>query len=308
MSSKTPDYTKSAEIQAQGYRDAAKIQAESEAEARALQEKQYNQSMDYLNAQNKDFLAQRENVQSIYNPYVQSGQAANTELGNIVSDPNSWLNKQYTGEDLQNDPGYKFRLNQGTQALNNSAAAKNGLLSGTQSKALNEYNQNYASNEFGAANARYQQGIGNRYNALIAQLNTGLSGTAGYAGASQASPVYSSLANAASNYGNTMTDIISGGAATQSGLTLQAANTNAYYNQLAQGGGGNGMGGALSGALSGAAAGAMTGNPFVALGGAVIGGAAGYFAGNSQGGSADQSAMGANAGNSIGSIYKFSQK
>jgi hypothetical protein len=39
----------------------------------------------------------------------------------------------------QNDPGYQFRLQQGQDALQNSAAARGGLLSGGTAKALSDY-------------------------------------------------------------------------------------------------------------------------------------------------------------------------
>jgi len=48
----------------------------------------------------------------------------------------------------QNDPGYKFRLQQGQQALENSAAARGGLLSGGTAKALADWSQQDASNEY----------------------------------------------------------------------------------------------------------------------------------------------------------------
>ena len=48
----------------------------------------------------------------------------------------------------QNDPGFQFRLQQGQQALENSAAARGGLLSGGTAKALERYAQDYASNEY----------------------------------------------------------------------------------------------------------------------------------------------------------------
>lgn len=41
-----------------------------------------------------------------------------------------------TGVDESNDPGYKFRLDEGQKALENSAAARGNLLSGNTAKAL----------------------------------------------------------------------------------------------------------------------------------------------------------------------------
>ncbi len=59
---------------------------------------------------------------------------------------------------MRADPGYQFRLDQGRRTLENSAAARGGLLSGNTARALTEYGQDYGSNEF--------QNILNRYAAL----------------------------------------------------------------------------------------------------------------------------------------------
>lgn len=57
----------------------------------------------------------------------------------------------FKGPDAQsvlNDPGYQFRLGQGEQALQQSAAAKGTLNGGATQKAVLGYGQDYASNEF----------------------------------------------------------------------------------------------------------------------------------------------------------------
>jgi len=50
---------------------------------------------------------------------------------------------------MQNDPGWQFRLKQGLQALQNSAAAKGTLLTGGTLKGLQDYAQQFASGEYG---------------------------------------------------------------------------------------------------------------------------------------------------------------
>lgn len=49
---------------------------------------------------------------------------------------------------LQSSPGYQFRYNQGLQALNSSLAAKGMLNSGNRLAALQNYGQDYASQEY----------------------------------------------------------------------------------------------------------------------------------------------------------------
>ena len=53
------------------------------------------------------------------------------------------------------DPGYAFRLNEGSNALQNSAAARGGLLSGATLKGISNYAQNAASGEFNNAYNRF---------------------------------------------------------------------------------------------------------------------------------------------------------
>ena len=69
-----------------------------------------------------------------------------------------------TYEQAQQDPGYQFRLQQGQQALENSAAASGMLRTGGTMKGLMDYNQAAASQEYdksyGRALGEYQMGYG----------------------------------------------------------------------------------------------------------------------------------------------------
>jgi len=57
---------------------------------------------------------------------------------------------------FQADPGYAFRLAEGQKALERSAAARGGLLSGATGKALTRYGQEMGSQEYQNAFNRYQ--------------------------------------------------------------------------------------------------------------------------------------------------------
>lgn len=57
----------------------------------------------------------------------------------------------FTGADLQNEPGYQFALNEGMKGVTNSAAARGGLLSGAALKAASQYNNDYASTKYNDA-------------------------------------------------------------------------------------------------------------------------------------------------------------
>lgn len=72
---------------------------------------------------------------------------------------------KFTPDQLQTDPGYGFRLSEGLKALERSAAARGGLLSGGTGKALTRYGQEMGSQEYQNAYGRALTG----YNALVAR-------------------------------------------------------------------------------------------------------------------------------------------
>jgi hypothetical protein len=59
-------------------------------------------------------------------------------------------------EQFQQDPGYAFRLSEGMKALDRTAAARGGLLSGATLKGAERYGQDMASQEYQNAFNRYQ--------------------------------------------------------------------------------------------------------------------------------------------------------
>lgn len=58
-------------------------------------------------------------------------------------------------ETMRADPSYQFRLGEGRKIIENSAAARGGLLSGNTARALTDYGQNAASEEWGNILNRY---------------------------------------------------------------------------------------------------------------------------------------------------------
>ena len=76
----------------------------------------------------------------------------------------------FTGRvNLGEDPGYAFRLKEGQQALDRSAAARGGLISGRALKAAQRYGQEMGSQEYGNA---YNRAL-TRYNADVNREATG---------------------------------------------------------------------------------------------------------------------------------------
>lgn len=93
-------------------------------------------------------------------PWRQAGIGALSQL----QDPSFQHN--FSASDFQTDPGYQFRMQQGQQALERSAAARGGLQSGGTMKAITDYGQNFASNEYQNAYSRFTNDQSNRFNRL----------------------------------------------------------------------------------------------------------------------------------------------
>lgn len=119
----------------------------------------------------------------------------------------------FTGQvDLTQDPGYAFRMSEGMKALERSAAARGGLLSGGTVKAAQRFGQDLASQEYQNA---YNRAL-TQYNSTAALAGVGQTATNALSGA--AGQMGSNLANLYSNAGQ------SAGASRASGY-MGAANS-----------------------------------------------------------------------------------
>jgi len=129
-------------------------------------------------------------------------------------------------EEIQMDPGYGFRLAEGQKALERSAAARGGLLSGSMLKGAQRFGQELGSQEYQNAYARAMQQRANLTNALSGIGAYGPAAAGAMGGAAQG---YASGAGQA---------IGMGGQARASGYLGQS---NALANALSQGAMGYGL-------------------------------------------------------------------
>jgi hypothetical protein len=81
--------------------------------------------------------------------------------------------RDFSMADYQADPGYAFRLSEGTKALDRTAASRGGLLSGAALKGAQRYGQDLASQEYQNAFNRYQINRSNQLNPLQSLMGTG---------------------------------------------------------------------------------------------------------------------------------------
>jgi hypothetical protein len=102
-----------------------------------------------------------------------------------AADFGKYASAEFTPEQFKNyqDPGYAFRMSEGIKALDRTAAARGGLMSGAQLKGINQYGQDLASQEYQNAFNRYQTSRTNTLNpfaslAGVAQSSANTLGTA----------------------------------------------------------------------------------------------------------------------------------
>ena len=153
-------------------------------------------------------------------PYMGAGAGATNQLAQLFGQGGAYT-QQPTYEQLQMDPGYAFRFQQGQQAMTNAARAGGLAGSGGALKAATRYGQEAGSQEY--------QGAYNRFMANRAAATQGLQNLAGTgAGAANtasglAGQGAANLGTLASNTGNTIAGLY-GGLASPQMTALAAAN------------------------------------------------------------------------------------
>jgi hypothetical protein len=150
-----------------------------------------------------------------YDPYQQLGTQSANALANAMGISGNTgaagygsLMNMPTIAQLQMDPSYAWRLQQGQGALQNSIRAGIGGAnagSGAAMKAITDYGQNAASQEYGNAYARFMQNRANQIGLLQGGVGTGLNAAQGIGGLqTNAANIYTGTgANLANTYTGT---------------------------------------------------------------------------------------------------------
>ena len=144
---------------------ASKAQTQAAAQSDALQREMFNKQVELqapfreagLTAQNK--LMQYLGL---------SGAPGEAGYGKYAGD--------FSMQDFTTDPGYAFRLAEGNKALDRTAAARGGLLSGGAMKAAQRYGQQMGSQEYMNAFNRYQTNRANQLQPLQSLMGAGQTG------------------------------------------------------------------------------------------------------------------------------------
>jgi hypothetical protein len=165
---------------------------------------------------------------------LEGGEAGAADYGRYARD--------FGMSDFQADPGYGFRMSEGMKALERSAAARGGLLSGTTLKGVQRFGQDLASQEYQNAFNRYYAARNAQLNPLQGILGQGqsstnvLTGAAGEAGRGIGAAQMGAGAARASGY--------VGGVNALTGALSSAVPNYMMYNFLRQGR--PGMGGSVN--------------------------------------------------------------
>jgi hypothetical protein len=182
---------------------ASKAQTQAQREGDAAQERMFNRQVE------------------LQEPFRQAGVNALPELVEA---------SRYTPfgmEQFQQDPGYGFRLKEGLRALESSAAARGGLLSGNQMRGVTRFGQELGSQEYTNAFNRYQAERAARLNPLQSLTGMGQSNAATMA--QQAGQYGQNLAQGAATMGNIRASGYMGQANALTGALGQGLNY--YQNQ-----------------------------------------------------------------------------
>jgi hypothetical protein len=115
--------------------------------ARSAAKTQAGAAQQGIDAQERMFNRQTE----LQEPFRKAGEEALNKLIPLSSNYTPFGMSQF-----QADPGYGFRLSEGMKALDRTAAARGGLLSGATLKGAQRYGQDLASQEYTNAFNRYQ--------------------------------------------------------------------------------------------------------------------------------------------------------
>jgi hypothetical protein len=165
-------------------------------------------SADQLALQEKMF---NKNIE-LQQPAIDAGNTSRNRLLQLLGlstggADNGSLMRDFGAADFQADPGYQFRLDQGQQALERSAAARGGLLSGAALKDANNFAQGQASQEWQAAYDRFNTNRAAKMNPLLSLAGSGqvASGALGSAATGAANSGSAALGEYGSAVGQNLT-------------------------------------------------------------------------------------------------------
>jgi hypothetical protein len=154
-------------MQGNAAQDAAAAQVSKAQQAQQLEQKNQQAGVDF---QTNEWTGQ----QAAEAPYQALGSTAANRYAQLLNNPFT----APTLAEAEAQPGYQFNLEQGTQAINEHAAATGNLNSGNTGVALQKYGQGLATTTYQQAYQNALNTYGTNLNAAAQGVNTGLTSTA----------------------------------------------------------------------------------------------------------------------------------
>lgn len=135
-------------------KSAAQTQAGASADATAAQERMFERQVE------------------LQEPFREAGMAGQNRLLQLLglgedktaADFGKYASAEFGADKFKADPGYAFRVSEGMKALDRTAAARGGLISGAALRGATRYGQDMGSQEFQNAFNRYQTSRTNTLN------------------------------------------------------------------------------------------------------------------------------------------------
>lgn len=143
--------------------------------------------------------------QALQKPWQEAGTGAVNRLAAGLAQGGEFATP-FSQTNWQQDPGYAFRLKEGQRALNQSAAARGGMISGNALKAAERYGQEMGSQEYQNAFNRYYREREAMLNPLQSLANVGQSSaqSMGAGGLNTGSQIGNYGMTSAANQGNAL--------------------------------------------------------------------------------------------------------
>jgi hypothetical protein len=116
-------------------------------------------------------------------------------LGDDGTGEKGFLSRRFAESDFAKDGGYDFRKKEGQDSVTNNFAQSGNLLSGAAMKALTRFNQDFASNEYGAAYSRFNNDQNSQYSRLSGIQTAGQNAVNSVAAKGSGSNAMAGLAN-----------------------------------------------------------------------------------------------------------------
>lgn len=178
-----------------GAKKAAATQAQAAADATAAQERMFQKQIDLQEPFRQGGITAQQQIMQLLGIGGDTGAAGYGSLA-----------QPFGTQQFQQDPGYAFRQSEGMKALERSAAARGGLMSGSTMKGIQRFGQDLASQEYQNAFNRYQVERSARLNPLQSLMGSGqsstnvLTGAAGQMGQNEATNLMNAGQARASGY------------------------------------------------------------------------------------------------------------